>query len=682
MMARAKADTDKGKPAGKKKAAPAKPEAKSGSWLGTLLYWLLVLAVWAAIAVMGVLAWYAYDLPDVSKLNVITRGPSVTLTDREGRTITNLGEVYGEAVQASDLPVHLPQAVIATEDRRFYSHIGVDVLGLARATVSNIMAGRVVQGGSTITQQLAKNVFLTPERTIKRKAQEVLLAFWLEANFSKDQILTLYLNRVYFGAGAYGVDAAARRYFGKPATNVNLAEAAMLAGLLKAPSRYAPTRDLEAARDRARVVLAGMKDAGFLDDASTAAALKSPAGLGRSRDARRTARYFIDWIMDRLPDYVGTTERSLTISTTLDLNLQRAAERSLSALLAKSGKAAGVGQGAVLILAPDGSVAAMVGGRNYTQSQFNRAVQARRQPGSAFKPVVYLAGLESGLTPESRMVDKPVTVGNWSPGNYNGRFAGPMSLSEALAGSVNTVAVQVWQRAGHGRVADAALRLGLSGDLPARPSVALGTAETSLTELTAAYATIANGGRGVLPHGILEIRDTTSGEVIYRRRGGGAGRAMSARHAAELTRMLQAVIAEGTGKAAGLDRPVAGKTGTSQDYRDAWFLGFTAHYVAGVWLGNDDNTAMKRVTGGGLPAQLWRDIMLAAHTDILAMPLKTEAPAEASDSGGAAGDSLGALVDRLLKTLGGDAAPAPSGGHAGSAPPRQPAESYENKPGR
>ena len=661
-----------------RQAPPAPPRKRA--WLRGLLYWTMVAAVWGVIAIMGVLVWYAYDLPDVSKLNALARGPSITLLDREGRIVTNLGEVYGEAVQVKDLPPHLPQAVIATEDRRFYSHFGVDLLGLARASINNVIAGRVVQGGSTLTQQLAKNVFLTPERTLKRKAQEVLLAFWLEANFSKDQIITLYLNRVYFGAGAYGVDAAARRYFGKPATEVNLAEAAMLAGLLKAPSRYAPTRDLQAAQDRARVVLAGMKDAGFLDDRSTGAALASPAALGRAQPNQRAARYFVDWVMDMLPDLVSPSERSLTIVTTLDMELQRQAEKRLSELLAKSGPAARTSQGAVLVMDPDGAVHAMVGGRSYVQSQFNRAVQALRQPGSAFKPLVYLAGLESGLTPDSAMVDRPVKIGNWSPGNYNNRFLGPMTLTEALASSTNTVAAQVLQRAGHARLADAALRLGLSRPVPDHPSVALGTAETSLAELTAAYAAFANGGRAVLAHGIAEIRDTDTDEVLFRRRGAGGGRVMSQRHAAEITAMLKAAIDTGTGKAAALDRPAAGKTGTSQDYRDAWFIGYTAHYVAGVWLGNDNNRPMKRVTGGGLPARLWRQVMLDAHEDILPMPLQPRAQPAGGIAG--AGDSFGSLVERLLHSLGGDGEAMPGQGGRPPTPASRPTDAYEEKPGR
>ncbi|MFP6747760.1 MAG: transglycosylase domain-containing protein, partial [Alphaproteobacteria bacterium] len=372
---------------------------KSGrGWLARLVYWLVVLLVWGVIAAMGVIVWYAYDLPPVDKLSAIERKPSVTLLDHKGRKIAEFGDVYGLPVQLSQLPRHLPRAVVATEDRRFYSHFGVDPIGLARAMVVNIRAGRVVQGGSTISQQLAKNVFLTPQRTLKRKVQEFLLALWLEANFSKEQILTLYLNRVYLGAGAYGVDAAARRYFSKPASKVNLAEAAMLAGLLKAPSRLAPTRDLKAARSRAAVVLNNMVKAGYIEPAAARAAKKNPAGLRRGRAPRgRPARYFADWVMDRLTDYLGPTERNLVIRTTLDATMQRQAEAAMAKLFAGPAKGRKIGQGALVAMTPNGAVRAMVGGRNYGQSQYNRATQARRQPGSAFKPVVFLAGLEAGL---------------------------------------------------------------------------------------------------------------------------------------------------------------------------------------------------------------------------------------------------------------------------------------------
>jgi penicillin-binding protein 1A len=617
--------------------------------IGSIVYWLLVLCVWGSIAVVGVIVWYAYDLPDVSELDSIRRRPSVTLLAADGTAFARFGELYGEAVQVADLPPYMPRAVVAIEDRRFYSHFGLDPIGLARAAFNNLLARRIVQGGSTITQQLAKNVFLTSDRTIKRKVQELLLALWLEANFSKDQILTLYLNRVYLGAGAYGVDAAARRYFGKPAAQVNVAEAALLAGLLKAPSRYAPTRDLTAARDRAAVVLASMVDAGFITERQASEAKRRPAGLARATSIGRQYRYFADWIMDRLPDYIGRTDRDLVVRTTLDSAVQLAAERALEATLAGPGIKSDVGQGAIVALSPDGAVRAMVGGRNYADSQFNRATQARRQPGSAFKPFVYLAGLESGLNPDTRMVDKPVTVDGWSPKNYVNNFIGEVSLREALAQSINTVAVQVSERAGRSNVIDVAARLGIAGDIPRHPSIALGVAEVVPLNLAAAYVPFANGGQGVLPHGVERI-DDGSGAVLYRRAGTGLGQVMSRAHAAAMTGMLQATILEGTGRAAKLDRPAAGKTGTSQDYRDAWFVGYTPDLVAAVWLGNDDARPMRHVTGGGLPARTWRQFMLAA---LKGKPVHDFKPAPATSEN---------FVDRLMRSLGGGSGSAPKNG--------------------
>lgn len=636
----------------------AKPQSKRGSprrgWLARIFYWIMVLAVWGVIAAMGVIVWYSYDLPSVDKLSVIQRKPTLTLLDYKGRQIARLGDVYGEPVQVSQLPAHLPGAVIATEDRRFYDHFGVDPIGLARALVTNIMAGRVRQGGSTISQQLAKNVFLTHERTIKRKVQEVLLALWLEANFSKDQILTLYLNRVYLGAGAYGIDAAARRYFNKPATKVNLAEAAMLAGLLKAPTRLAPTRDLTAARARAAVVLNNMVAAGFINEAVAKGAKARPASLRRSRSrsgpSARPARYYADWVVDRLTDYLGPTERSLVITTTLDRDMQNAAEAAMAKMFAATGQKSRIGQGALLAMTPNGAVRAMVGGRDYRKSQYNRATQARRQPGSAFKPVVYLAGLEAGLHPNSKFIDKPITVDGWSPKNYAGKYRGRITYSQALAYSSNSVAVQVLEKVGADDVIATARRLGLTTPIPRNSSIALGSAEVNLIQLTSVYATLANHGRGILAHGILEVRDG-KGNVLYQRRGTGRGEVAKPWHVKELSQMLAGAIRVGTGRNARIGRPAAGKTGTSQDYRDAWFLGYTNQLAAGVWLGNDNGAPMKRVTGGGAPARLWRDFMKAAHKGLPARPLSYGSQAGSGRISGAL-SGTGNLIERLWNSLG------------------------------
>ncbi len=627
-------------------ATAAKRPGRGRGALRFFAYWSFVLGLWGAIGVFGVIVWFAYDLPDASDLGAVRRAPSVTLVAADGSTLANLGELYGVPVTLKELPPDLPHAVLATEDRRFYDHFGLDLLGLARATYVNLKAGAIVQGGSTISQQLAKNIFLTPERTLKRKVQEVLLALWLEHQFTKDEILTLYLNRVYLGAGAYGVEAASERYFGKPASRLALPEAAMLAGLLKAPSRYAPTRDLAVSRERAAQVLDNMVEAGYLEPAQAEAAKRHPARLTGKRAVPQNVRYFVDWAVERATGFVGRTDRDLVIVSTLDAKLQRTAEKVLERALAKEGESLRAGQGALLALTPDGAVKAMVGGRSYAESQFNRATQARRQPGSAFKLFVYLAGLEAGLTPDDVLRDEPIRIGGWAPGNYGGKYLGDVTAREALAKSINTVAVKVAERAGRDKVLQAARRLGIGGELPPHPSLALGTGEVTLDELTAAYAAVANGGRGVWPYAIEEIRDG-DGHVLYRRRGIGPGQVIGDREVAYLDDMLSEVIRSGTGRAARLDRPAAGKTGTSQDFRDAWFIGYTAQLVAGVWLGNDDGSPMRRVTGGGLPARLWRDFMASAHQGLPKLPLGAAAPA----GGGGATAAGPGFFDRLLESL-------------------------------
>ena len=604
----------------KRSPAGATRKARPGrrGWWTTLFKWGATAAVWGVLFVAGLVAWYATDLPDVDKALAATRQPTVRILSASGAPLATFGDIHGPAARLDQVPRTLVQAVLSTEDRRFYRHYGIDPIGLVRAALANLRAGRIVQGASTITQQAAKNLFLTPERTLKRKVQEVLLALWLENRFTKDQILTVYLNRVYLGAGVYGVEAAARRYFGIPARRLSLYQAAMLAGLLKAPSRYNPVHHPKRAAGRTAQVLANMVAAGAITPAEAKAAKghRRPAAAS----AARTGRHFADWIMEQVGSYVSPGDRDLSVLTTLDRRLQGRTEALVAALLSGPGAKAGATQAAVVVVAPDGAVKAMVGGRDYGASQFNRATQARRQPGSAFKPLVYLAGLESGLTPATRLVDGPVAVGNWRPRNFDGRFRGAVSLRDALARSINTVAVTVAERAGRPRVVAAARRLGISTPLPASPSLALGAAEVSLIELTAAYGAFANGGIGVWSHGIAEIRDGAE-RLLYRRAGSGPGRVMEPRHAAAMTDMLAAAVREGTGRAAALSRPAAGKTGTSQDFRDAWFVGYTAQFIAGVWMGNDDGRPMKGVTGGGLPARLWRDVMTAAHKGLETRPL-------------------------------------------------------------
>ena len=612
------------------KAGRKAPPRRRGV-LGGLLRRLAVLAIWLFVALLGIVAWYAYDLPDVANLGERTRAPAVRIVSADGVEIARFGDVYATPMRAEALPAELRQAVIATEDRRFYGHFGLDVIALARAAFANLRAGRIVQGGSTLTQQLAKNVFLTPERSLKRKVQELMLALWLERTFTKDEILSIYLNRVYLGAGTYGVEAAARRYFAKSARDLNTIEAAMIAGLLKAPTRYAPTRDPERALARARQVLGLMVDASYLSAAEAEAAARAPLRIRRQLDGGRGARYFADWVLDRVAGYAGPGAGDVTIVTTLDSRLQRAAEEAVEWALAGEGAAHGAGQAALVALDANGAVRAMVGGRDYRASQFNRATQALRQPGSAFKLFVYLAALEAGMTPRDMVEDAPLTIAGWSPRNYDDRYAGPVTLRTALARSLNTVAVRVAERVGRERVAAAARRLGVTSPLRADASLALGASETSLLELAQAYAVLANQGRGVWAHGIDAIRGA-DGALLYRRAGSGPGRVVAPDVLAPLVGMLAAVIDEGTGRAARLPWPAAGKTGTSQDWRDAWFIAFTRDLVAGVWVGNDDGAPMNRVTGGGLPARLWARFMTqalagAAPRPLLAGPLETESAA-------------------------------------------------------
>lgn len=631
------------------------PKRRFGLW--AIVRWLLVLGVWGVVAAGVVVAWFAYDLPDLDEVAGLTRRPSVTVLAADGSQIAAFGQLYGDVVPVTEMPVFLPGAVMAVEDRRFYDHWGIDLFGIGRAAVVNLVRGRVVQGGSTITQQTAKNLFLSHERSYKRKVQEVLLAVWLETRFTKDQILTLYLNRVYLGAGTYGVEAAAQRYFGRSAREVTVYQAAMLAGLLKAPSRYNPVSSATAAEARTAVVLRAMVEAEVLTEDQAAAARASGGNAVAGVRRAGSGRHFADWVMETVGDYVSL-DRDVTVRTTLDPRLQTLAEQSLATTLRERGAKAGASEGAVVVLSPDGAVRAMVGGRDYAASQFNRAVQALRQPGSAFKPVVYLAALEAGMRPGDMVLDAPVTVEKWSPTNFDGTFRGEVTLREAAARSLNTPVVRMQEKVGRGRVVAAARRLGLTGELGTSPSLALGTEEMSLLPLTAAYAPFANGGTLAMPHGITEII-SRDGTILYRRGGSGGGRAVEPAVVGAMNDMLGAVLSWGTGKAAALDRPAAGKTGTSQGHRDAWFIGYTADFVTGVWVGNDDDRAMKGVTGGGLPAQVWKQVMAGAHQGLPPRALPT-APDDASG------------LTRLFRDIFGTGQPAPAP-DAKAPPPDAPA---------
>ncbi|MBB5688822.1 penicillin-binding protein 1A [Roseomonas alkaliterrae] len=569
----------------------------------------MILAVWGAVAGCVALVWFAWDLPRPEDALAHTRRPSVTMTTAEGALLATSGDLYGDTVRLRDLPAHLPAAFIAIEDRRFREHGGLDIIGMARALLANLAAGRVVQGGSTITQQLAKNLFLTPERSLRRKVQEALLALWLEARFSKDELLTIYLNRVYLGAGTFGVDAAARLYFGVPAARLTIAQSAVLAGLPRAPSRLNPRVNPSAAVARAVEVLEAMADTGAITPAQ---AMREAERIRFPPAPSRDAGWFADWVREGIAERAPPTA-DLLLRTTLDARLQAAVEARLEALLAGPGRAAGVTQGAVVALdAASGAVRAMAGGRDYRASPFNRATQARRQPGSAFKPFVFLAAIEAGASPEESVADTPLTLAGWSPGNGTWRARGTITIEEALAHSVNTAAVRVMQRAGGPRqVAAAAQRLGMPGPFPREASIALGTTEVTLLDLVAAYAAFANGGRRVAPHGIAEAR--AEGRPLAWLPPAPA-QVIAPEAAAAMRRMLAAAVAQGTGRAAALPGvAVAGKTGTTQDNRDAWFIGMAHGIVLGVWLGNDDASPMEGVAGGGLPARLFREILEAAR---------------------------------------------------------------------
>ncbi|MGH7046674.1 MAG: transglycosylase domain-containing protein [Stellaceae bacterium] len=575
-----------------------------------LLRLAILLALWVAILGGAALGYFALTLPRTSELAGSARRPSIRILAADGSLIATYGDLYGRPLRLQDMSPYLPEAVIATEDRRFFSNFGIDPIGIVRAAMADLAAGHVVEGGSTITQQLARNLFLTPERSFARKIRETLLALWLDHRFTKRQILEIYLNRVYFGAGTYGVDAAAHRYFGKSARQIDLYQSAMLAGLLKAPTRFNPLHGGTLAAARTRQVLQNMVATGFITEREAAVAAQQPEATALA-PSHRAARYFADWIADQVADYAAADASDLTVTTTLDPRLQHEAEAAISGTLAHDGARDKVGQGALVAMTPDGAVRAMVGGKSYDASQFNRATQAQRQPGSAFKPFVYLAGLEAGLQPTDHFVDAPIHIGSWHPRDYDGRYLGDMTMAEALARSVNTIAVEVALRAGIDNIVAVAHRLGITSPLTRDPSIALGSDAVNLLELVSAYAPFPNGGIGVWPYGIVEIRDS-AGRVVFRRHGSGPGRVISPELDATMNRMLEGVIGYGTGRAASLPRPAAGKTGTTQDYRDAWFIGYTAGLVAGVWFGNDDDTPMRNVTGGSLPAAAWRRFMLAA----------------------------------------------------------------------
>ncbi len=598
-------------------AATSRADRPKRRWYWRLTFFLLRWGSIAAVTGMALLAalvaGYSYFADDPLKAGFGDSTAKLTIQADDGRVIAEKG-MRRNHVPLEKMPQHLIDAVLATEDRRFYSHFGVDPRGILRAMLVNRQKGRLVQGGSTITQQLAKVLFLTPDRTLRRKLEEVLLALSLEYRLEKKQILELYLNRIYFGVGNYGVAAAAQAYFGKSVSDLTVYESAMLAGLIKAPNYYAPTKHMQRSLNRGRVVLKGMLSVGFITQAEYNGALANPPTL-RAYLPSESYGYVIDWVMQLVDEYGLNSQVDMVVETTINYEMQGVAQKIVRDNMDQHGKEYLAGQAAAIILDTNGGVKALVGGRDYKKSQYNHAVQAKRQPGSTFKPFVWLTALELGMTPNSTVYDGPLQIGDWSPSNYNNRYHGDVTLRQGLAFSLNTVAVRLSEWAGRDNVIKTAHRMGITSPLQENASIALGTSEVSLLEITSAYVPFANGGFSAQPHIIKTIRNA-NGQTLFSMGRTNWGRVVSPKHVAEMNDMLMTTIEIGTGQKGSLDpHPAAGKTGTTQSYRDAWFIGYTGHYVTGVWIGNDDNTPMKRVTGGGLPTMIWRDLMLYAHVD-------------------------------------------------------------------
>ena len=574
-----------------------------------------MLGIWGMIAAGLVVLWFSHDLPDLKNLQASSRRPSVTIQTEDGIILATYGDLYEDVVKVQDLPPYVPQALMAVEDRRFYHHFGVDFIGLARAAYKNYRAHRVVQGGSTLTQQLAKNILFTQgsfsvnDRSYKRKIQEVLLAVWLEWKFTKEQILTMYLNRVYFGSGTYGIDAAARRYFNKSAQNLSVFEAAVIAGLLKAPSKYSPAQHPKRAQARAKLVLDLMVEAGFLKDSTSYLAQGEKELTANSQKQSQGARYFADWIYENIPSIIGPINDDLIVVTTLDIDAQLRAERISLEHLETMGKDLKTSEVAFVGMSSGGAIRVMVGGKDYGSSQFNRVTHVR-QPGSAFKVFIYLAALEAGMTPDTMIDDSPFSIGKWRPSNYKWKSQGMLSIREAFARSVNSVSIRLAQQVGPAKIAEVAKRLGVTSDLNNDLSISLGTCETTLLEIATAYATFANKGRAVWPYGIVEIRDK-SGTVLYKHQNNPGKVIVGSVALQNMREILRAVVEMGSARFANVDPAIAGKTGSNGD-RDAYVFLYRDSptendegLVIGVWTGNDNNRPMaKTSTGSRMPTRI------------------------------------------------------------------------------
>ncbi|HEX8528117.1 transglycosylase domain-containing protein [Allosphingosinicella sp.] len=585
----------------------------------TTIFKVAVYALAVATVALGVAVTVAVSqLPSYQEL--IRRddlGQMIRVRAADGSIIVSMGPSFGEWLGHDEIPPIMREAMIAVEDRRFRSHPGVDPIGIVRALFIRAERGEWTQGGSTITQQLARNIFLDNSRSFGRKIREGILAMALEWQFSKEQILELYLNRVYFGGGAYGIDAASRRFFGHSARELSIAEASIIAGLVKAPSNYSPTADAEAARGRAAVVIEIMRENETITAAQAAASDPRQVRFVQGGSSQNSARYFTDWALPQLDMLIDESVQPIDVWTTLDPNLQRAADRAINA------NTPGGAQGALVSLDRDGAVRAMVGGRNYLQSIYNRATQATRQPGSSFKLFVYLAALETGYTPNSTVQDAPLTIAGWSPRNDSGRFSGPVTLRQALAYSINTVAVRLAQEVGTRNVADMAQRMGITTRVSANPSMALGTSEVRLIDMTRAYASVGSGGSAVVPYGIRRVT-TADGTLLYQHQSEGERVLVAPWVAAQMIELLEGVVSHGSGRNAALGRPTAGKTGTTTSNKDGWFLGFSSGITTGVWMGRDDSRTVAGLAGGRAPAQAFHDFMVRAVAGRPVEPFRTE----------------------------------------------------------
>ncbi len=573
-----------------------------------ILKWGFIFSIWIAIFTSLALLYYINDLPSLQELEAQKNRQVIEINYSDDERITNFGGVYGSEVDFYQLPANLINAVVATEDRRFFSHHGVDIFGIIRAFYVNQEAGRIVQGGSTITQQLAKLLFLTPDRNFKRKIQEVLLAIQLERNFTKEQIITCYLNRAYFGAGNYGVGNAAKYYFGKEVSAINLNEAAMLAGLLKAPSKFSPKNNLKLAEERAQEVLENMAEAGFMDDKNLSQVVEEV----NYKVEKSQRLYFADFVREQFPEFISKEnleDKRIIVTTTLDASIQAKLEEIENNFVSKNADKIGESEIAVVVMKKDGAVLAMSGGKDYQKSQYNRAVYAKRQAGSAFKTFVYLTAFENGFTVDDVIEDKKVNMGLWLPENYNNHYLGNVTLKSAFAESLNSVAIQLAQKQPKEAIGQTAKNLGIISKVEKNDlTIALGTTEVSLLELVSAYATIANDGEAVIPYAISAIKNDRE-EILYQRQSSGVGSVISKSALEQIKICLREVVESGTGKAANVASNIYGKTGTSQNYRDAWFVGFNDEFVVGIWIGNDDNNPTKNITGGSLPAQMFAEIM-------------------------------------------------------------------------